>query len=799
MFIANALVYPLVLALLCAGAGLLTDRLSGGVLPGALLVVVGAAALIALSQLSTYVSPLASATPYLFAALAAAGFLAGAPRIAVIMRAGREWAWPLAAGALAYLLALAPVLAAGRPTFSSYLGLSDSAFHMQGADYLIRHGQDFAHLDLGNSYGQYVNAYYNSSYPSGADTLFGGSALLLGLPLIWAYQPFNAFMLACAGGPAWLLLRRLGFAAAGAALGALVVSVSALAYGYELIGSIKEITALPMILALGALVASHRRWLWAGPRAAIPFALVTAAGVSALGVGFGAWALAAAAVLLVIVVVQARGRPHALPRVLALVAAGTIVALACALPTWVDLSGSLRVARNIASTSNPGNLQTPLHPLQVFGVWLGDSYKRLPAGAEGKATYVLAAVTAAAGALGVARVLRGRQFALGGWLALTVAVWAVFAIAATTWVQAKALVLTSPVVVLLAWMGLTTLRGPRLRFAAPLLGLVLAGGVITSDALQYHASNLAPTARFRELANVDTRFARRGPALFTDFDEYALYQLRDLDVGGPNFEYPPPALDPGRAQGARGYRYPVELDRLPPASLASYPLIVTRRDPARSRPPSAYRLRWHGAYYEVWARRPHTPAALAALALLGTPAEQCAGIGRLASIAIRAHARLVAAERPELVGVSLAHATRPRNWGRAREGIAMDGPGRLSSAFALPSSGEWWLWFQGQIMPAVAVSLDGHRVGSVRAQLGGNSLVPNTLTPLPVMLSAGGHLLALTRGHSGLAPGDGGTATVYAAFLTRPQADGEAGLVAVDPRRWRALCGHSYEWVEVVH
>ena len=76
------------------------------------------------------------------------------------------------------------------------MALSDSAVHMIGADFLIHHGQDYAHLDLRNSYGQFINNYYDTSYPSGADTLFGGSALLLGLPLIWAFQPFNAFMLA---------------------------------------------------------------------------------------------------------------------------------------------------------------------------------------------------------------------------------------------------------------------------------------------------------------------------------------------------------------------------------------------------------------------------------------------------------------------------------------------------------------------------------------------------------------------------------------------------------------------------
>ena len=128
------------------------------------------------------------------------------------MRRLRACPWLAAVSVLAYALALAPVLLAGRASFSSFMALSDSAVHLIGADFLIRHGQHYAHLDLRNSYGQFIDDYYNTSYPSGADTLFGGSAFLLGLPLIWAFQPFNAFMLALAAGPAWLLARRMRLA-----------------------------------------------------------------------------------------------------------------------------------------------------------------------------------------------------------------------------------------------------------------------------------------------------------------------------------------------------------------------------------------------------------------------------------------------------------------------------------------------------------------------------------------------------------------------------------------------------------
>jgi hypothetical protein len=358
MFIATALLYPCVLAALCAGAGLLVDSLSGRVLPAALLIAVGAAALIALSQLSTYAYFLARATPYLMLALALAGFVLGWGRARSLARRARACVWLALASVLAYALALAPVLLSGRTTMSSFMALSDSAVHLIGADFLIRHGQHYTHLDLRNSYGQFIHDYYATSYPSGADTLFGGSAFLLGLPLIWAFQPFNAFMLAAGVGPAWLLACRMRLHGAWAALAALTAVLPALVYAYELFGSVKEITALAMILTLGALAVTHARWLQAGARATIPFALVVAAGVSALGVAFGAWALVAAIVLVAVLVRQLlrgrRGRGGELRTLLPAVGAALLALLVGAWPTWSQLSGSLQVAQNIASTSNSG-------------------------------------------------------------------------------------------------------------------------------------------------------------------------------------------------------------------------------------------------------------------------------------------------------------------------------------------------------------------------------------------------------------------------------------------------------------
>jgi len=795
MFLATALLYPCVLAVLCAGAGLLVDRFSGSFLPAPLLITVGAAALIALSQLLTYVSPLAPATPYAMGAVAAGGFWLSRGRIRALAQRARQRVWLPAAFVLAYLLALAPVLLAGRTSFSSFMALADSAVHIMGADFLIRHGQDYAHLDLRNSYGQFINSYYNTSYPSGADTLFGGSAFLLRLPLIWAFQPFNAFLLATSVGPAWLLARRIGLAGAWAALAALSATVPALVYAYELIGSVKEITGLAMILTLGALVAVHARWLRGAPRTALPFALLAAAGVSALGVGFGAWLLAAVAALLLVAIGEARRGRIEVRRLLALAGAGAAVLLLAAWPTWADVSGSLRVARTIASTSNSGNLHTPLHSTQIFGIWLGGSYKLAPKGVALALTHALVVLAFLAALLGAAQLVRAREYPLAGWLALMLATCVAVSEYVTTWVGAKTLVLSSSVVVLLAWGGVAALRAsPRRaisRLGAPLLALMLAAGMIASDAMLYHSSNLAPTARYRELASLDSRYSGSGPTLFTDFDEYALYELRDLDVGGPDFAYPPAAL----AVAAGGYGNPVELDRVPPAAMLAYPLIVTRRDPTASRPPAAYLLLWQGAYYEVWARRPGAHAALTHVALTGDPAAQCSRIGGLARAAPE-RSQLVAADAPALVRISLARSSHPAGWGHERQGLVMSRPGRLSAAFELPAGGTWNLWIQGQIMPTVALGVDGRGLSSIGGELSGNSLVPDTVPPIPVRLSAGLHHITVTRMGTTLAPGDGGSAVLDAIFLTPAGGDPQA-LRVVATSRWRSLCGRRYTWIEL--
>jgi hypothetical protein len=808
MYLLTVVVYPILLASLCLGAGLLVDRASGSKLPGALILLVGMAALIGLTQLTTWIWWIAPASPAIVAAFAALGLLLGRARLLSLARALRGGGVALmqvATTVLAYLLAIAPVLLAGRPSFSSYMVLTDSAVHMVGADYLISHGYHFAHLDMSNSYAQLVTSYFDNAYPSGADTLFGAGAFLLGVPVIWAFQPFNAFALAMAVGPAWLIARRIGLDRWWAALAALTATVPALVYAYELIASVKEVVALAMLLGIGVLLVDHARWLTGEARRAIPFATLAAAGVSAIGMGFGAW-VAMALLVLLVAHRHAIGSYAGMARRSAVSAGGMLVTVAIlALPTWAQASKSLAVTEAIANASDPGNLQQPLKSVQMIGAWLSGSYLSPPHGLAGTLTAVLMSITVVAATIGVLHLTRARRWALAAWILGSFVVWIGLKAYGTTWVDAKGLVLTSPVLILAAWAGVAALRaqslvkgGAGVAIAARTLALVtaalIAGGVLVSDLMQYRYSVMAPTARYEEMASLNGRFAGRGPTLFTDFDEYSLQELRSLDIGGPDFLNPPASL----VDTSKGHGHTVNLELASPQALARYSLIVTRVDPLAYRPPAAYRLLWQGTYYQVWGRIPGARPALALAGLQGGHPANCSLLAHFAALAARRHARLVVDSHAEVIPIGLAGLRHTSSWYRHGVELVMDAEGRLWTRFHVPHAGRYRLWLQGEAMPTLQVRIGGRLVSTVAGQVSGNGDSPDPMVPITVRLKAGRNTLSIAREGFSLAPGATSEAYLQAIYLT-PVGRGEQQLLrTVAPARWRSLCGARLNWIEVV-
>jgi hypothetical protein len=795
-------VFPLLLAVLSLGAGLLVQRLAGVVLPALLLVPLGFAAIVGVSQLTTWSGVTAPLAPFVLVGLALAGAAVGR-RDALARWRGRRsgWWWGWTAGLAAYVTAAAPVILAGHVTFPGYLLDTTAGIQLLGADRLITEGHSFSVPGSGS--GLMLDAFFGHGYPSGGHTAFAGVGRLVGVDLIWLYAPYLASMLGFAALGLAFLARRAGLERPAAAIAGFLAAVPALVYAYMLQGSIKEIVLLPTLVLLGVVIVLAREHATSWPRSALPLGVVGAAGWSSIGFAFTPWLAFGAVAVLVLGWGGLRGDRRARIRTAAVAAAGVGAALVLlALPTVANLQASLDLTRNVsnanaAAVSDPGNLLRPLLKVQALGVWLGPSHRVDPQ--HLLQTYVLIGVAAVAIVLGLAWLLRTRNWAVLAVVAVSVLVWLILMPRATTWTSAKLLVLLSPMAVLVACIGAFGRLGLR-RLDGLLLGAAIALGVLGSDAYLYHYTTLAPPGRFDELRHVGERFAGAGPTLTPDFDEYALYLLRDMAPDGPGNarDVQPWTTIDGQEIG---YGSTVDVDALDPALVERMRTIVMRRSPFKSRPPGDFSLAWRGHDYEVWRRTEAASPAREHLALgdgrQPGAAAACRGVRALATRGRAEGARrLRFAPRTPNVALPLRRTQRTPLAVLSPDGgsIAFGGPGSVTARVAVPRVGTYRLWVEGYTGRALQATIDGRPAGTVEQVSGGNG---NVLQFATLQLTAGAHVLRFVRGGGGLAPGDAAPTGVSAIAL-EPLAAASHPLASVPIGDWRALCGQQLDWIETV-
>ncbi len=530
-------------------------------------------------------------------------------------------------------------------------------------------------------------------------------------------------------------------------------------------------------------------------------AVVAAAGVGAIGVSFAPWLLLVALAAVVLALTSWESRP-ALRPTLGWVAVLGAVLVVLGLPTVSRLSQSITLAKSFSTgnqlaVSDPGNLVRPLKTEQLLGVWLTGSHRVDPPGHWFGETYFLLGLAALAVVLGALWLLRRRQWTLVAWVALSALLWLVLTRRGTAWTDAKLLVLTSPVVVLLAGIGVESLRQAGRRFEGALLGLTLAAGILVSNAFTYHDTNLQPTQRYEELLKIGDRFADDRPALVPEFDEFALYALPGLPPDGPGFSFKSPRLVTLRDGAPTPYGTSFDLDRIPLAALKEYTTIVKRRRPDSSRPPANYARVFAGRYYEVWRRMEaprvldHLPAGSGLQAAGRVPCERAR---RLAADARRDGAELRYVPRPRLVTIDPRKASRPAAWGEAPPmGIGLSGPGVLRARATVPAGGRYRIWLKGDIGRRLELSVNGTPVGGVSGQSGNDG---NYATPIEATLRSGRNSIAIERSGGSLRPGDN-TPSLLRAIVLEP-AGGAAPLRSASPSDWAAACRGPVDWVELV-
>ncbi len=815
--------FPLVLAAIGAGWGVIVERAAGARVDDALLLPLGLAAVLVLAGTLTTFTAIAPAAVPVVAVGAVAGLIFAWP--------GR-WLgrWPLLAAVGVLLAYGAPVLLSGQATFTGFIKLDDTATWFNVIDTVMSHGRSVAGL-VPSTFTLVFTGDVGASYPLGAFMLPGVAHALSGVDIAWAFQPY----LACCGAAVALcvyaLMEPVVSSVRVRALLAFVAAQPALLYGYSLWGGIKELTAA-FLLALGvALAAAILPRRPTRPRELLPLALAAGALIQTLGVGAAGWV--APALVLVAVAWWLQGRRAEGLRA-SVISIAWLVGLTAAfiVPVWAVVgsffgnTGGLFAGLFSSGQSTAtqfGNLIHPLSGFQLAGIWpVGDF--RLTAPTLASVLLIGLVLIAATASLYVSA--RRRQFGVGLYVAVAlIGCGVVYFSGATPWVTGKTLAISSPALLAAALTGGGMLWSlwSRQRAAGAAGVLVLAalvGGVVWSNVLAYHDVTLAPRPRLAELQHIGDLLAGKGPTFINEYEIYA--DRHFLRNGAPvePAEYRSVTLPLSNGVALTKSAW-ADLDSFPLSTIEPYRSIVTRRSPAESRPPSIYRLIWQGRYYQLW-ERPAQPARrvlrhvplgesnalpycgvaesgpnepLCSVDPVATP--PCAQVHSLARQALREHAELVAYSRPAPI-VARGDQTRwPGSWFHepASHSLTPTTPGQAVAKIAVAEGQSYELWLGGSFARGFEVSVDGRREGNVKDELssfGGWVLLAD------VFLAPGIHTFAFTYPHADLTPGSGlNEFTVLSAIALQPQ-NPPSELIEVGPRQAARLCGRPLDWIELV-
>lgn len=795
MFVAWIL-FPLLLALLCFGCGLLLEAGSGRRLPGVLLAPAGFALIVVLAGILTSRGETSVlATPAVVTA-ALAGFALAFLRTGRGRRSGRARvaldAWAAAAAFLVFVCFGAPVILTGHPTFLGYIKLDDTATWMAFVDRVMDHGRDLSGLEP-SSYQATLQVNLPSGYPVGAFLPLGVGTQLTGTDVAWLVQPYMATMAAllalCLYGIAAPLLesRRLR------ALVAFGAAQSALLFAYSLWGGIKEVAVALTIALLAALAPAAARAAlpW---RAVVPVAIAVTALLTMVGSGGLVWIVPVLGLAALLLWRSSGLRPvlaRALPLVL-LVAVLGIPALFAA-GVFSPTQGGLTNAAEL------GNLFGPLSVFQFVGIWPTGDFRLDPIN-EPLAVFliVLAILSAFAG---VILCWRRRSWEP---LFYAVAVGAgsilVFAYS-SPWVGAKALASGSPAFLLLALAGAAAfaVRVERV-LGSTVLGLLLVG-VLWSNALGYHDVSIAPYEQLRELESIGHQFAGEGPALMTEYQPYGVrHFLREADAEGASElrARQIPLVEGGEAEKGAW----TDTDQISLPALLTYRTLVLRRSPQQSRPPAIYTLVRRGDYYDVW-QRPDDPSRfpLAHLALgdFEDPAEvpDCEAVLGIAESAGPA-GTVAAAERQPEISASLSESTHPVSWIPTEPGspdLVPHATGTAELTIEVPRAGRYGLYLLGSSRNRLDLVIDGATVGSVDQQL---NEARQYLYFGDAHLGPGSHEVALVLHGQTLGPGSGGPPEPIGPLVLNPVANENPPVRQVIASKAEGLCGRTLDWVEAL-
>jgi hypothetical protein len=813
------LVYPLVLAALGGGWGVLVEKAMGREVTDALVIPLGLAAVLVIGGLFTAFSGTAPIATPVCGVGAVAGLVWGRPW----RRVSR---WP-ALAAIGVVIAYGlPVLLSGHATFLGYLRLDDTATWLDITDNIMAHGRSVSGLPP-STYALVMSGDVGPAYPLGAFALFGVSQQFVGIDLAWIFQPYLACCGAAIALSIYALAEPLIVSPRRRALVAFLAAQPALLYGYSLWGGIKELTAA-FLLVLGMALAA--RVIMQRPergRELLGVALCAGGLLISLSVGAGAWLAPAFAIVFGAWTVLA-WRKRQTERLWwrgPLVSTAWLGGLtaACAVPLWAVVhsflsndAGLFNAGQDTATTL--GNLIQPLSGYQLAGVWtIGDFRYTAPAFPT---AWLVVIVIAVAGAT-LAVTIQQRRFGLPAYVAVALLGCLIFSLAGSTpWVMGKALAIASPALLTAALIGATMLWG-RWGFGFVLV-VVIAFGVIASNLSGYHDALLAPKDRLAELQRIGQLVSGKGPTFVNDYEVYAdRHFLRD---GAPVEPAEYREADLPTTTGALLVKTAyADLDSFSLATLLPYRSVVVRNSPVESRPPSLWNIVWSGRYYQLYQRAAHPSEKIIEHIPLGDQGQYpycgaaesgstkplcsvapasippCTYIRGLAARASRDGARLVAYQRPLPIVVRGDDLQWPAPWYHDDVGHTLTpySSGTAVAHIVVNSTQDYEFWLGGSFTRGFQVKVDGHAIGQAKDEIFD---IAGYVPMAKLHLTSGVHTVDITYPSADIwTPGTGNNEyTTLQEIALQPLGSPSYQMLNVAPSDASSLCGRPLDWIELV-
>lgn len=803
---------PLIATLLWVGLGALVSHLSygpgGGRLPRLMWPAVGLAACVVLINSLTHLGITLPFNVGLIVLLALAGLWL--ERRALVPTPTQLGLLAITVGPVA--IAWFGSLAISGPTIYGYLADTNTGAHTLGATFLIHHGSDFSTIPRDTTDGAMTARFFlDAAYPSGSHSLMGLLGAVTGMSLLWVNTPMMGICLVVSAMAAARAARGLDVPRVLAALTGLLVSCGALTFSFALTGQLKELVTLPVIIAMSA-IALNAGLLPKGWRAGGVLALLCAALYAVIGVAAISWSGAFVVFVLVQLIRRdraeggARSVPVLAGTYLAAVVVLGIVFVAALIP---DLAQQIANAKllsqsNASLAADPGNLRGPIQKAQALGTWISSDHRGTPFKPAQNAGFI--AISWLLVGFGAYALLRYRRMQ-AVWFAALIALWFLLTSRGTMWLDSKVVMLNGVTLMLMLVVGIALLGrwrpGHRGDVAiTAILAVVVLAGVARSDLELLRGTTTASKARYDELTQIDKRFEGQGPALYTEFDEYAMYPMRHMHLVGDGFaDAPGLTRSTADGKGTFGYGAAVDVDQIPAKEVASFPLVVTLKSPLRSSPGSGFTLAMTTAHYDVWKRDAAAQARVVEHVPVGetvaSAAPTCSLVQRTVDEAARAGDQLIARRTPvPTVEVPFAEASKSPDWAASfPNGDGVFGDGRMQLAVPVAARAQArQLWIEGSVGRPLAV-LDQNRkpLGRLERFAGGNGNVVG-----PVTIPAGTTSLFIESTKREIRPGDRAPTVLHRALFSAPEAPQNASLPATAATA-KSLCGGAgVDWIDVV-